>query len=64
MSSRHRRHRADVAAFRRCGDDLLVDLFEAGTSLHGRPHAALKQRTLTFYEAGSYAPGMAAGVRS
>ena len=48
MSSRHRRHRADVAAFRRCDDDLLVDLFEAGTSLHGRPHAALKQRTLTF----------------
>jgi len=52
MSSRHRRHRADVAAFRRCGDDLLVDLFDA----------ALKQRTLTFYEAGSYARGMAAGV--
>jgi hypothetical protein len=56
--SNRNRHRADVAAFRRCGDDLLVDLFEAGTSLHGRPLAALKQRTLTFYEAGSYAPGM------
>ena len=52
MSSR-RRHQADVAAFRG-GGDLLVDLFPAGTSLHGRPHAALKQRTLTFYEAGSY----------
>lgn len=56
MSSRrrhHHGHRADVAGFRGRGG-LLVDLFPAGTSLAGRPHAALKRRTLTFYEAGSY----------
>ena len=56
MSRRHRCHHADVAAFRRRGDDLVVDLFPTGSSLNGRPHAALKQRTLVYYEAGSYSP--------
>ena len=54
MSNRNR-HRADAAAFRSRGD-LITDLSEVGSSLHGRPHAALKRRTLTFYEAGSYTP--------
>jgi hypothetical protein len=53
MSSRHQR-RADDAAFRRRGDDLLVDLFEAGTSLHGRPRAGLTRRTLAYWDKGSY----------
>ena len=55
MSSRHQR-RADTAAFRRASGDLLVDLFAAGTSLHGRPHAGLKQRTLAYWGKGSYSP--------
>jgi hypothetical protein len=54
MSRRHRQLHADVAAFRGRGDDLLVDLFEVG-AVRGRPRAGLKRRTLTFYEAGSYA---------
>ena len=51
-----RQLRADIARFRQSPGDLIVDLFEAGTPLHGRPHAGLKQRTLAYYEAGSYSP--------
>ena len=46
--------RADIARFRQSPGDLIVDLFEAGTSLRGRPHANLKQRTSVYYQAGSY----------
>ncbi|TYL93436.1 hypothetical protein FXB40_21640 [Bradyrhizobium rifense] len=48
--------RADIARFRRSSGDLIVDLFEAGTPLHGCPNVGLKQRTLAYYEAGSYSP--------
>jgi len=47
--------RREAAAFRRRGD-LLTDLFAAGTDLRGRPHAGLKQRTVSYYEANSYSP--------
>ena len=55
MSSRHQR-RANVAHLRRSPGDLITDLFATGTSLHGRPHAGLKQRTLAFWDKGSYSP--------
>jgi hypothetical protein len=49
MSSR----RADIERFRSPGD-LIVDLVPVGTPLDGRPHTALKQRSLLYYTAGSY----------
>ena len=51
MSNRHQRRAA-----RRRAPDLLVDHFEAGTSLHGRPHAGLKTKTVKYWSDGSYSP--------
>ena len=51
MSNRHQRRAA-----RRRAPDLLVDHFEAGTPLHGRPHAGLKTKTVKYWSDGSYSP--------